>query len=799
MPMLSINACARVARSLPIGWKLALTVAGALGLLTGVAWFALDRLTFVASLQASVTAQADVEHQVQRGLIAAQELRVVSRELPHQQTAAGIRTATERATHQRDQATEIMRGVRDRLTDAADLGLLDQSIGRLDALMAAVTRAGALRGDIITLRQKKLFQVRQVFDTSLNTLRNELTAGTAPASGVDSVRAAATTSGDGNQNDANLAELTRYQLAMGRLQGAALMFMATGNPAAANSIREATQAAQTSMTAIMGGGAADQIKADARIVGSIGAGIAQASADLIDMTKRLDDVAGPEVEQASQAMQAAFEALAETAAQRADAASAIARDATNAAWRHITMIIAATAVLMIGAGGGVTATIAGPIRRLTRIVQAIAAGETGRSVPYTDRGDEVGRMAASVERLRGVMRETFLQSQMIEQMPVGVMTAEPTGDCRITYLNAEACRILETVKESVAVPIDQLVGQSMNVFQALPPQQRAILTDPANLPSHLRLAIGPETMELRVIATHDRQGDYAGPLIIWRRLTGQVKLVDQFEQSVGAIARTIGDSADGMRLAASGMRQSAVDAGERTDAVSAASDEAARNVSAAAAAAEELAASIAEITRQVAEQAHIAAEAVAEAAATDASVGGLSEAADKIGSVVRLIGDIAGQTNLLALNATIEAARAGESGKGFAVVAGEVKNLATQTARATQEIGVQIAAMRQATGQAVGALRSIAATIQRMNEIATGIAGSVEQQGSATQAIAQAVAQAAAGTAEVNGNITVVNQAVGQTGDKAGTVLHAATDLTAQSAVLKAEVERFLAAVQQAA
>ena len=195
----------------------------------------------------------------------------------------------------------------------------------------------------------------------------------------------------------------------------------------------------------------------------------------------------------------------------------------------------------------------------------------------------------------------------------------------------------------------------------------------------------------------------------------------------------------------------------------------------------------------------IAGMAVAEARATDASVSSLSEAADRISTVVRLIGDIAARTNLLALNATIEAARAGEAGKGFAVVAGEVKNLATQTAKATQEIGGQITAMQQATSHAVTALRSISATIQRMNEIATAIAGSIEEQGAATQSIALAVQHAAAGTAEVNSNIAAVTQVVDETGSRAGGVLVAATDMTDQAAMLRDEVAKFLIAVQHAA
>jgi methyl-accepting chemotaxis protein len=344
-----------------------------------------------------------------------------------------------------------------------------------------------------------------------------------------------------------------------------------------------------------------------------------------------------------------------------------------------------------------------------------------------------------------------------------------------------------------------LIGQPIEVFHPDARRQRALVADPANLPHRTRIKLGSETLELRISAIFDRGGSYAGPLLTWRRVTGQAQLVQQFEQSIGAIANTVSDSAAGMRQAASDMRQSAISAGERTLAVSVASDQASSSVSTAAAGAEEVAISVSEIARQVAQSAQIATAAVLEAEATDACVGGLNEAADRISTVVRLISDIAARTNLLALNATIEAARAGEAGKGFAVVAGEVKNLATQTAKATGEIGEQIAAMQQATGQAVAALRSISATIQRMNEIATVIAASVEEQGASTHSIAQAVQHAAAGTAEVNSNIAAVSHVVEDTGNRAVMVLAAATEMTEQAAVLKQEVTNFLTAVQQAA
>jgi methyl-accepting chemotaxis protein len=408
-------------------------------------------------------------------------------------------------------------------------------------------------------------------------------------------------------------------------------------------------------------------------------------------------------------------------------------------------------------------------------------------------------MAASVETLRGVMRQTFIQSQMIEQLPVGVMTTEPKGDFRITYANAEARQIFESVKDAMAVQVDDLVGQTINVLHPDAEQQRALLADPASMPHRTRITLGAETLDLRISAILDRDGGYAGPLLTWRRATSQVRLVRQFEESVGAIARIVAESADGMCQAASAMRESAITAGERTMAVSAASDQASSSVSTAAAGAEEVSVSVAEIARQVAESAQIAGAAVCEAQATDSSVSSLSDAADRISAVVRLISDIAARTNLLALNATIEAARAGDAGKGFAVVAGEVKNLATQTAKATQEIGGQIAAMQQATSHAVTALRSISGTIQRMNEIATVIANSVEEQGVATHSIAQAVQHAAAGTAEVNSNIAAVTTVVEETGSRAGGVLEAAREVTGQAAMLKDEVAKFLIAVQQAA
>ena len=271
-----------------------------------------------------------------------------------------------------------------------------------------------------------------------------------------------------------------------------------------------------------------------------------------------------------------------------------------------------------------------------------------------------------------------------------------------------------------------------------------------------------------------------------------------FDQQASEALNFLASAATELRATAGGMSDNADLASKQAGAVAAASEEASSNVQTVAAATEQLSSSIQEIARQVVQSSTIAGQAVQEAAATGGTMQTLSEAAQKIGEVVRLINDIAGQTNLLALNATIEAARAGEAGKGFAVVASEVKNLATQTARATEDISAQVAAMQSSTGNAVAAIERIDQTIGRMNEISTSIAAAMEQQGAATQEIARNVQEAARGTTEVSSNITGLNQSVEETGAASVQVLTAADELGQQAEQLRARVGTFLADIRSA-
>ena len=276
------------------------------------------------------------------------------------------------------------------------------------------------------------------------------------------------------------------------------------------------------------------------------------------------------------------------------------------------------------------------------------------------------------------------------------------------------------------------------------------------------------------------------------------QFVSEFDAGIGAVLGTVSAATDEMHATAESLTASAAAASRRSVAVAAASEQASANVHAVAAAAEQLSGSVTEIGRQVSASSSIAANAVAEAERGNALVTGLADAAQRVGAVTGLIKEIAAQTNLLALNATIEAARAGEAGRGFAVVASEVKTLANQTARATEDITTQIAAIQTATGDTVAAIQSIGTTIGQISDIATRIAASVEEQGAATQGIARNIQQAAAGTQEVSGNIAGVTQAAGETGAASAKVLTAAEQLARQNEALRSHVDRFLAAVKAA-
>ena len=442
---------------------------------------------------------------------------------------------------------------------------------------------------------------------------------------------------------------------------------------------------------------------------------------------------------------------------------------------------------------------ASPLHVLSDLLERLAQGDTDAMPPESGgRQDEIGRMQRAAANLRTEMVEAFRLKQMVEHMPLNVMLADAARDFTIIHANQATLEALPGLSHLLPGAVTDPVGRHLNIFQADKGEIGKVITRPENLPWRGQIQMGDERIDIRIAAVRDPRGRYVGPMLTWQLVTAQIRLADSFEANVRALAGRVAQAAREMLGSADAMRRTAEGTGEKSEHVASAAGRATGNVQTVAAAAEELAASVAEVDRQVGQSASIAGRARQEADETGRSMAELAEAATRIGQVVELINAIAAQTNLLALNATIEAARAGEAGKGFAVVASEVKALASQTAKATEEISGQIGAIQSRTEQGVQAMTRIGGTIREISDVSDMILAAVSQQSQATHEIARSAAEAAQGTQEVADTILEVTQAAGEAGGAATQVEATASALDGDADKLRQAIDDFLARLRAA-
>jgi methyl-accepting chemotaxis protein len=373
---------------------------------------------------------------------------------------------------------------------------------------------------------------------------------------------------------------------------------------------------------------------------------------------------------------------------------------------------------------------------------------------------------------------------MMENAPINIMCADL--EFKLRYLNPASVKTLRTLEKYLPKPVDQLVGQSIDIFHRNPEVARRLTKDDKQLPYVAKIKLGPETLKLLVAPMYDANKNYIGPMVTWDVISAQMLLVTEITEA----SRHLSAAASELNATASQMTANATKSTKEASQVAGASEQVSRGVQTVATNTEEMSASIAEIARNANEASAAANSTARQSEVTNTTISKLGLSSQEIGNVIKVISSIAQQTNLLALNATIEAARAGDAGRGFAVVANEVKELAKQTAQATEDITNKIGSIQRDTSTAVDAIGSISDSIRRLNGIASAIAASVEEQQATTNEVARVVQESSRGVQSISESVKIVSMASSETQVGAEQVLQAARSLGELSEKLESLVKK---------
>ena len=375
-------------------------------------------------------------------------------------------------------------------------------------------------------------------------------------------------------------------------------------------------------------------------------------------------------------------------------------------------------------------------------------------------------------------------ANMVKLSPINTMMADKEGN--LLYMNDNSTKTLKDLEHLLPAKVEQLVGNKIDWFHKNPAHQKRIISDAANLPHTAIIQLGEEKLDLLVSPIFDGDGDYIGPMVTWSVITQKEQLVEQLSEA----SQQLSTSAEELLAVSETMSANAEETTAQSSTASSASEEVSTGIQTVATNMEEMTASIREITKNTNEASTKSADAANLSSEANRIIDQLGESSLAIGNIIKVITSIAQQTNLLALNATIEAARAGEAGKGFAVVANEVKELAKQTATATEDISKKIEAIQNDSQVAVTSIGSVTDAIQQLNNIAGNIASAMEEQSATTNEVARVVTDSSAGVQQITENIQQVSQAAEQTGKATNNVRESAQKLTTLASTLSTLVEK---------